>query len=92
MLLVNDSIVVEPGYLRRVAAPRQDPRVGLVTCLYRGAADLGGALRALSIATEHPQRAGGAVTRRGGIALGSTMVFRAETLRQVAASGAGGIQ
>src|SRR6185295_5406855 len=38
VLLVNDSdIVVEPGYLRRVVAPLEDPRVGLVTCLYRGA-------------------------------------------------------
>jgi len=32
VLLVNDSdIMVEPGYLRRVVAPLEDPRVGLVT-------------------------------------------------------------
>ncbi len=38
-LIVNDSdIRVEPDYLRRVTAPLADPRVGMVTCLYRGVA------------------------------------------------------
>ena len=36
MLMVNDAdIRVEPDYLDRVTAPLADPRVGLVTCLYR---------------------------------------------------------
>jgi ceramide glucosyltransferase len=86
VLLVNDSdIVVEPGYLRRVAAPLEDPRVGLVTCLYRGAADSWAArCEALGIATEFAPSV--LVARLLGVAefaLGSTMVFRAETLRRI---------
>lgn len=34
--VVNDGdILVTPDYLRRIVAPLEDPRVGLVTCLYR---------------------------------------------------------
>ncbi|MBL8174717.1 MAG: glycosyltransferase [Bryobacterales bacterium] len=34
--VVNDGdILVTPEYLRRIVAPLEDPRVGLVTCLYR---------------------------------------------------------
>src|SRR5580704_2474305 len=53
-LIVNDSdIRVEPDYLRRVTAPLADPRVGMVTCLYRGVAGatLGSRLEALGIST-----------------------------------------
>jgi len=40
MLIVSDSDVrVEPGFLRAVAAPFRDPKVGGVTCLYRGLTD-----------------------------------------------------
>ena len=36
IIVVNDAdIRVEPDYLARVTAPLADPRVGLVTCLYR---------------------------------------------------------
>ena len=38
MLVVSDSdITVEPGYLREVVAPLEDPAIGMVTCLYRAA-------------------------------------------------------
>ncbi len=38
-LVVNDSdIRVEPDYLRSVVAPLASPKIGLVTCLYRGVA------------------------------------------------------
>ncbi|MGA8224418.1 MAG: bacteriohopanetetrol glucosamine biosynthesis glycosyltransferase HpnI [Candidatus Acidiferrales bacterium] len=41
LLIVSDSDVrVEPGFLRAVAAPFRDPRVGGVTCLYRGLTDV----------------------------------------------------
>jgi ceramide glucosyltransferase len=40
VLIVSDSDVrVEPGFLRAVAAPFQDPQVGGVTCMYRGLTD-----------------------------------------------------
>ncbi len=86
MLLVNDGdIAVEPGYLRAVVAPLADPLVGLVTCLYRA---VGGSpatrAEALGIATEFAPSV--LVARLLGVAefaLGSTMVFRAETLGRI---------
>ena len=40
LLVVTDSDVrVEPGFLRAVAAPFNDPNIGGVTCLYRGLTD-----------------------------------------------------
>ena len=86
LLLVNDSdIVVEPGYLRTVAAPLADPSVGLVTCLYRGFAEsLASRAEALGIATEFVPSI--LVARLLGVAefaLGSTMAFRAEDLRAI---------
>jgi ceramide glucosyltransferase len=86
VLLVNDSdIVVEAGYLDAVTAPLADPAVGIVTCLYRAAAQSWASrAEALGIATEFAPSV--LVARLLGVAefaLGSTMVFRAETLRAV---------
>jgi ceramide glucosyltransferase len=86
LLLVNDSdIVVEPGYLRAIAAPLADSAVGLVTCLYRAAAEsTASRAEALGIATEFAPSV--LVARLLGVAqfaLGSTMLFRAESLRQI---------
>ncbi len=40
VVIVSDSDVrVEPGFLRAVVAPFSDPKVGGVTCLYRGITD-----------------------------------------------------
>lgn len=40
IILVSDSDVrVEPGFLHAIAAPFRDPKVGGVTCLYRGITD-----------------------------------------------------
>jgi len=42
LFIISDSDVrVEPAYIREVAAPFADERVGAVTCLYRGVADRG---------------------------------------------------
>jgi ceramide glucosyltransferase len=55
LLVINDSDVrVEPGYLREVAAPFADPRLGAVTSFFRGRVEGGvaAALEALVLATE----------------------------------------
>ena len=86
LLLVNDSdIVAPPGYLLAVTAPLADPKVGLVTCLYRGAADSWASRsEALGIATEFaPSVLVARLLGQAEFALGSTMVFRTETLRQM---------
>jgi ceramide glucosyltransferase len=87
-LIVNDSdIRVESNYLRRVTAPLADPRVGLVTCLYRGVAapTLGSQLEALGISTDFC--AGVLVARQleHGIrfGLGSTLAFRRAELEKI---------
>jgi ceramide glucosyltransferase len=77
-ILINDSdIVVPPDYLRRVMAPFADPKVGMVTTLYRAVAGntLGSKLEALGLSSDF---AGGVLLARameGGIrfGLGATM-------------------
>src|SRR6476659_1105570 len=54
-ILINDSdIFVTPDYLRRVMAPFAQPRVGMVTCPYRGIAanTLGSKLESIGISTD----------------------------------------
>ncbi len=86
VLLVNDSdIWVPPAYLRDVTAPLVDPKIGLVTCLYRAAAESWPSrMEALGIATEFAPSV--MVARLLGVAefaLGSTMVLRASTLEEI---------
>jgi ceramide glucosyltransferase len=87
-LIVNDSdIRVEADYLRRVTAPLADPKIGLVTCLYRGvaAATLGSRLEALGISTDFCPSVLSARQLEGGIrfGLGSTLAFRRSHLEQI---------
>jgi ceramide glucosyltransferase len=79
-ILINDSdIFVAPDYLQRVMSPFANPKVGMVTCPYRGiAADtLGSKLESIGISTEFI--AGVLVARQieDGIhfALGSTLAM-----------------
>lgn len=86
VFLVNDSdIKVDPDYLRRIAAELVQPNTGLVTCLYRARGDSWSSRgEALGIATEFAPSV--LVARLLGVAefaLGSTMLFRAETLREI---------
>lgn len=86
ILLVSDSdIFVEPGYLREVVAPLEDPRVGVVTCLYRARAESGPSRwEAIGLETEFvPSVLVARLLGQSGFALGSTMVFRAEQIRQI---------
>src|SRR5271165_2742442 len=87
-LLVNDSdIRVEGDYLRRVMAPLADPRVGMVTCLYRGVSgtSLGSRLEALGISTDFCPSVLAAWQLEGGIrfGLGSTLAFRRAELEKI---------
>jgi ceramide glucosyltransferase len=87
-LIVNDSdIRVEPDYLRRVIAPLNESRIGMVTCLYRGVAEptLGSRLESLGISTDFC--AGILVAREleDGLhfGLGSTLAFRRGDLERI---------
>lgn len=86
-LIVNDSdIKVAPDYLRRVMAPFADPRVGMVTCLYRGIAGrtLGSRLESLGIATDFSAGVLAARVLQGvKFGLGSTLAFRRGDLAQI---------
>ena len=87
-LMVNDSdIRVEPDYLRRVLPPLTDPKVGLVTCLYRGIANatLGSRLESLGIGTDFAAGVLVAQTVENGIrfGLGSTLAFRRRDLQAI---------
>ena len=87
-LLVNDSdIHVPTNYLRRVMEHFRRPRVGVVTCFYRGFAGktLGSRLEALGISGEFM---GGVLAARqieGGMhfALGSTLAVSREALAAI---------
>ncbi len=83
ILVVNDAdIRVAPDYLTRVTAPLADPRVGLVTCLYRPLGDTFAArFEGLGVSTDFAPSA--LVARLLGVdefAMGSTLAFRREDL------------
>ena len=86
VLVVNDAdIRVAPDYLTRVTAPLADPRVGLVTCLYRPVGDTFAArFEGLGVATDFAPSA--LVARLLGVdefAMGSTLAFRREDLDRI---------
>jgi len=88
LILVNDSdIRVQPDYLRRVTAPLADPKVGMVTCLYRGVPGptLGSRLESLGISTDFCAGVLAARALEGGIhfGLGSTLAFRKSDLESI---------
>jgi ceramide glucosyltransferase len=87
-LLVNDSdIRVARDYLRRIFGEFAEPKVGMVTTLYRGASGetLGSKLEAVGISTDF---AAGVLAARQleGVhfALGSTLAFTREALYAIA--------
>lgn len=86
LLLISDSdIRVGPTHLREMVAPLADPRVGVVTCLYRSESrGLAGELDALSLSTEFQPSV--LVARRlEGIrfAMGSGILIRRSVLEEI---------
>jgi ceramide glucosyltransferase len=85
LLLINDSdIEVPDDYLRRVVAPLEDRSVGMVTCLYRGAAaeSIGSKLESLGISSDFIPGVLTAKRFDGGLrfGLGSTLAFSRKAL------------
>ncbi len=86
LLLISDSdIRVEPSHLKRMVEPFDDPRVGVVTCLYRTEADtLWGRIDALSLSTEFIPGALVARKLEGmTFAMGSGILIRKDVLEEI---------
>lgn len=87
IFVISDSdIRVGPGYLRAVVAPFHDPKVGAVTCLYRGLTDgsLASELEALGNTSDFDAGVL-AAWRLGGVdfALGATMATTRRRLAEI---------
>jgi ceramide glucosyltransferase len=86
LLLISDSdIRVDANHLRRMVEPFDDPRVGVVTCLYRTDAEtLWGRLDALSLSTEFIPGALAARRLEGmTFAMGSGILIRRDVLEKI---------
>ena len=88
ILVISDSDVrVTPDYLRAVALPFADARVGGMCCLYRGIAAGGGLWARLEAVGMSVEMTAGVLVARMmegmQFALGPTMAFRRETIRRM---------
>ncbi len=90
LLIADSDIRVEPDYLRRVVAPlrpqAEEPRVGMVTCLYRGtnAKNFAGLIENIGISSSFGPDVCSARALEGvKFAFGSTMALRRETLERM---------
>lgn len=84
--VVNDSdISVSREYLRKIVAPLEDPRTGLVTCLYRATAShWPGRWEALGIATDFvPSTLVAPLFGINEFGLGATLAFRSGDLKKL---------
>lgn len=86
VLIVNDAdIRVDPDYLARVTEPLRDPKVGLVTCLYRPmGSTFASRFEGLGVSTDFAPSA--LVARLVGVdefAMGSTLAFRRADLDRI---------
>jgi len=87
ILVISDSDVrVTPNYLRAVAMPFADPKVGGMTCPYRGVAARGGLWARLEAVGMSVEMTAGVLVARSlegmQFTLGPTMAFRRETVRK----------
>ncbi len=88
IFVISDSDVrVSPDYLRAVALPFADPRVGGMCCLYRGVAAEGGLWARLEAAGMSVEMSSGVLAARAmegmQFTLGPTMAFRRDTIRRM---------
>lgn len=88
ILVISDSDVrVTPDYLRAVALPFADPKVGAITCPYRGVASGGGLWARLEAVGMSVEMTSGVLAARAmegmQFTLGPTMAFRRATIRQM---------
>ena len=88
ILVISDSDVrVTPDYLRAVALPFADERVGAMTCPYRGVAAEGGLWARLEAVGMSVEMTAGVLVARMmegmQFVLGPTMAFRRSALRQM---------
>lgn len=88
ILVISDSDVrVTPDYLRAVALPFADGKVGAITCPYRGVADEGGLWARLEAVGMSVEMTAGVLVARMmegmQFTLGPTMAFRRETIRSM---------
>ncbi len=88
IFIISDSDVrVTPDYLRAVALPFADERVGAITCLYRGVAAEGGLWARLEAVGMSVEMTAGVLVARMmegmQFTLGPTMAFRRETIRRM---------
>lgn len=92
LLVISDSDVkVTPDYLRRIIAPFEDPRVGMLTCVYRGVAADDGLWSRLEAAGMSVEMTAGVLvadlTEGMQFALGPTMVVRRECVKEIGGFG-----
>ena len=92
ILVVSDSDVrVTPDYLRAVALPFADEKVGAMCCPYRGVAAEGGLWARLEAVGMSVEMTSGVLVARGmegmQFVLGPTMAFRRETIRRMGGFG-----
>lgn len=85
IFVISDSDVrVAPDYLRSVALPFAEPRVGGITCLYRGVAAQGGLWARLEAVGMSVEMSSGVLVARSlegmQFTLGPTMAFRREVI------------
>ena len=88
IFVISDSDVrVTPDYLRAVALPFADAKVGAITCPYRGVAVEGGLWARLEAVGMSVEMTAGVLVARSmegmQFTLGPTMAFRRETIRRM---------
>jgi ceramide glucosyltransferase len=88
IFVISDSDVrVTPEYLQSIALPFVDPKVGGLTCLYRGVAAEGGLWAQLEAVGMSVEMSAGVLVARSmegmQFTLGPTMAFRRQTIRKM---------